>query len=102
MIAFIIKQNHPKYLACTVNSLEKLVNKNNQSYVYMAYLKDQWHKFEVFFGVSLNKRWNKQSNGRWFGTPQRSCDVTVMRSWCLDEDAVDLQSHHNRGQPERT
>ena len=34
--------------------------------------------FDIFFDMRLNKRLSKQSIRRWFETPSRSCDVTVM------------------------
>ena len=34
--------------------------------------------FDVFFGLRLNKRFSKQSRRRWFETPSRPFDVTVM------------------------
>ena len=40
--------------------------------------KGQWCGLWCFFDVGLLKLWNKQSNGRWFETTWRSCDVIVM------------------------
>ena len=34
--------------------------------------------FEVFFGVQMNKLYNKQSKCWWFETPRCSVDVTIM------------------------
>ena len=34
--------------------------------------------FDIFYYVRLNKQWDKQSNGWWFETPARPCDVIVM------------------------
>ena len=35
--------------------------------------------WDGFCGVDLNNLWNKRSKCRWFETPRRLCDVTIMR-----------------------
>ena len=46
--------------------------------------------FDVFFEIRLDKRLNKQWSHWWFGTPYRSCNVTVLIfstvHWSLDGD----------------
>ena len=39
---------------------------------------DSHRSFDITFVVTLNKLSNKQSSCRWFETPWRSCEVTVM------------------------
>ena len=36
--------------------------------------------FDVFFGIVPYNVLNEQFSGRWFETPQRPCDVTVIDS----------------------
>ena len=49
---------------------------NDNRWIPLA--KDQWESFEFFFDISRSKVLNEQSKVRWFGTPWRSYDATIM------------------------
>ena len=47
---------------------------------YWPFVRELW----CFFDISPNKLLCKHSNGRWFGTPWRSCDISVMELLASD------------------
>ena len=55
-----------------------------EGYPSIPLTKKQWRSFEVFFHDIQSRRLDKELNGRWFGTPWRSFDVTVMLAFILD------------------
>ena len=77
---------------------------NNGSLKYSSHKGPVKRSFNVFFDARLIKRFNKQWSCRWFQTPWRSYDVTLMMYWfMLSQDEyfsckifIDSPTQHSR------
>ena len=67
--------------------------KKTSKLLYWPSMGPVMHSFDVFFAVSLNKLFNKQSRCWWFETPWRSRDITDVSMKTLHLQCMKTQRH---------